>query len=363
MPNQEEAASGQRDAQTDSSDSKQIVDSTAVAVYRLGVRLGQAKLLHRIAESQSYLRVPAHDVWCSFQRLSSALITLQPHVILGECADWIKRIRGELRSHLYLLKNLDGEVQGNDGIINAVGNGLDEIESACRESLTADQSNVGRAWLDLGIEIVQVVDCRPTEWGVKSKPYKSRNQFPLSSSADQSFYGLFEWANPTRLRALLDQLGVTLDELFPGSDDDACEDDERDDGGEGEPAHDIPGLPEGLECWNVVEIGVRRLLEAARSAPSIDASDEKPPSQRKAYLREHAWLRWYEDEESKTHHSPAGIRDKWDQMSDEEREQICPLWPKKTSGGAKGYQAVKKAVERARKERANISSTPGMKDG
>ena len=76
---------------------------------------------------------------------------------------------------------------------------------------------------------------------------------------------------------------------------------------------------------------------------------------RPAYARDHCWLSWYENNEL----GPAAIRDKWDGLSDQERNQICPSASHKVSGPDSkdkkaGREVVKRALKVAKSEAARL---------
>jgi hypothetical protein len=62
--------------------------------------------------------------------------------------------------------------------------------------------------------------------------------------------------------------------------------------------------------------------EHARVGNEPGAANSEP-RKRPCYDRDHAFLKWYEADDDSTHHSHAGIRDKWNALSKQERAQIC----------------------------------------
>lgn len=90
------------------------------------------------------------------------------------------------------------------------------------------------------------------------------------------------------------------------------------------------------------------------AAPTSDATagDAKEKQRRPAYERDRAWLAWHESSNSATSNSPAKIRNKWNRMTDHERQEIAPRLPEKIQDGKKGLQVVEAALKKARKERA-----------
>lgn len=105
-------------------------------------------------------------------------------------------------------------------------------------------------------------------------------------------------------------------------------------------------LGRALSTWE-------RILSAtlARGQPRCGSVPDGEPT-RPAFSRDRLWLRWHEEENL----GPAKIRDKWDSLPDERRRAYCPDWPARVGGETtaekkRGYETVKKALRRARKER------------
>jgi hypothetical protein len=89
-------------------------------------------------------------------------------------------------------------------------------------------------------------------------------------------------------------------------------------------------------------------------AQELAASHAKAEKLRPAYERDHCWLDWHEQD----HLGPAPIRDRWDQMTDEERKAICPRSYEKVGGRDAesqnaGRETVKKGLKKAKKERGS----------
>jgi hypothetical protein len=70
--------------------------------------------------------------------------------------------------------------------------------------------------------------------------------------------------------------------------------------------------------------------------------------ERPTYLRDHAWLDWANGEKL----GPAAIRDRWNDLPQEERERICPRAPGRIGKGETARDLVKKALNRAKCEQA-----------
>ena len=64
--------------------------------------------------------------------------------------------------------------------------------------------------------------------------------------------------------------------------------------------------------------------------------------------RNDQFLEWYEAKGADTYRSHAKIRDKWNALSWQERETICPDKPQKLEEGKKGRQVVIKGIQRAK---------------
>ena len=75
-------------------------------------------------------------------------------------------------------------------------------------------------------------------------------------------------------------------------------------------------------------------------------ASENENQKRPAYIRDHTWLSWSLKDGS----TPAKIRDRWNQLSDTERQKICPTAYYKIGKGNSGREVVKKALERAKTE-------------
>ena len=67
---------------------------------------------------------------------------------------------------------------------------------------------------------------------------------------------------------------------------------------------------------------------------------------RPAFERDHRWLNWNQKDKL----GPAAIRDKWNVMTDEDRQSISPRKPERIQSGEQGRDTVKKAIELAKKE-------------
>jgi hypothetical protein len=81
-----------------------------------------------------------------------------------------------------------------------------------------------------------------------------------------------------------------------------------------------------MACRGLLNRIVNRLAagESERTADSKTDSNQDP---RPAYKRDHLWLRWHEEGMG-----PAAIRDRWNMLSDAEREKTCPKLPGRVGG-------------------------------
>ena len=70
--------------------------------------------------------------------------------------------------------------------------------------------------------------------------------------------------------------------------------------------------------------------------------------ERPTYLRDHAWLGWAESENL----GPARIRDRWNNMTEEERSGICLRAPGRIGKGEAGRDVVKKGLANAKSEKS-----------
>ena len=87
------------------------------------------------------------------------------------------------------------------------------------------------------------------------------------------------------------------------------------------------------------------------SAGPGNLADVEGVRRRPAYARDHLWLDWHERDEL----GPAGIRDRWNDMSDEERKTASPraswrIGGKDAKGKKAGLAVVTSALKKARKE-------------
>lgn len=80
----------------------------------------------------------------------------------------------------------------------------------------------------------------------------------------------------------------------------------------------------------------------AQELPVDDDTTKKRP----AYERDHLWLRWHEDDGL----SELQIRDKWNNLDENERRVISPTKFQSIDGGNSGRSIVYNALVRARKE-------------
>jgi len=104
----------------------------------------------------------------------------------------------------------------------------------------------------------------------------------------------------------------------------------------GSPVEDAGGVGKGVDNGAVYD----SLLKPTNGNPI-------PPTLK----RNICWHQWYNAEGEKTYHAPAAIRDRWNALSDKERESICPTSSKALpdSGHAakkNGANTVQKAVSR-----------------
>lgn len=83
--------------------------------------------------------------------------------------------------------------------------------------------------------------------------------------------------------------------------------------------------------------------------PGDRSTQRDEDGKRPAYERDHLFLEWYEAETEKTYHSHAKIRDKWNEMSKEERREIAPK-----AGGTVSRAVVITGIKKARSERNDV---------
>jgi len=87
-------------------------------------------------------------------------------------------------------------------------------------------------------------------------------------------------------------------------------------------------------------------------APVPDIPFPPDDGRRPAYGRDHKWLEWVKTAGL----TPAKIRDRWDELPEEERQQICPNACHQIGGASSqekisGREIVKTAIKKAKKER------------
>ena len=96
----------------------------------------------------------------------------------------------------------------------------------------------------------------------------------------------------------------------------------------------------------------RRSHPASRPRFACDRRHKR--KERPTYLRNHAWLGWAESEDL----GPARIRDRWNNMTQEERSGICPRAPGRIGKGEPGRDVVKKGLANARQEKSAKQERP-----
>jgi hypothetical protein len=84
------------------------------------------------------------------------------------------------------------------------------------------------------------------------------------------------------------------------------------------------------------------------SRPRFACDRRHKRRERPTYLRDHVWLGWAESEDL----GPARIRDRWNNMAEEERMEICPRAPGRIGKGEPGRDVVKKGLANARQEKS-----------
>jgi hypothetical protein len=90
---------------------------------------------------------------------------------------------------------------------------------------------------------------------------------------------------------------------------------------------------------------IRACLPSAKPAPEASGEKERP-----AYGRDHLWLGWYDDTNGGEYRSCGKVRDKWNAMSEQEREPYAPH-NRKLPRGKPGWDRVRKGIAKAQKER------------
>ena len=90
------------------------------------------------------------------------------------------------------------------------------------------------------------------------------------------------------------------------------------------------------------------------SRPRFACDRRHKRKERPTYLRDHAWLGWAESENL----GPAPIRDRWNNMTQEEASGICPRAPGRIGKREPGRDVVKKGLANARQEKSAKQKRP-----
>jgi hypothetical protein len=96
------------------------------------------------------------------------------------------------------------------------------------------------------------------------------------------------------------------------------------------------------------EVFVPPCITVNDSSKTSDATDDAGDERRPAYERDHLWLKW-----SQEGMTPAEIRDRWNQMGDEERSAVSTKkWRQiESEGGSEGERdLIEKALKKAKRE-------------
>ena len=121
--------------------------------------------------------------------------------------------------------------------------------------------------------------------------------------------------------------------------------------------HNAVGGPGGSasirKLWPALKADLQRIamkgVKATRPAEMAESTLDAPAALKGMAPRNAKFLEWYGTCGSDTYHSHAKIRDKWNGLSLQEREKICPGGPQMIKRGEQGRQTVIKATGRAKK--------------
>ena len=124
---------------------------------------------------------------------------------------------------------------------------------------------------------------------------------------------------------------------------------------------EVIGLP-----WNVflasaktIELLIDRRQWPAETPPRPSSlNPDRVAGTRPAHERDHLWLRWREEDGL----TPAKIRDRWDSMTDEDREAVCPDACERVGDASMkaGREVVVKGLKKARGEKADQEAAAGQ---
>jgi hypothetical protein len=226
------------------------ISTRSIAIYQLGVRLGQAAFLHQYAEP--HYPDGSMSVRSAAMRLASAFEFAHHAGHFGGLYQSGRRIIDGLYDEADSLAQFDLDARG---ITNTIGLRLAELASLIRDS-THGRDGQLHDWLELGLEIVQVKSF--TDLSPSSTEEDSARQSRCLAGRDE-----------TRVRAIAARLGQNLDDLAP----DTAE----------LPARvsfiEANSMPEDCRHWDRIECGLTQLtrsgLADAEDGP-VQSLEESP---------------------------------------------------------------------------------------
>lgn len=298
--------------------------SVSVSFYRLGIRIRQALMVHDHTSRHMAIE-DCRAVDHSLSRLLVAVELLSRTVPLGSLKERGEEIVREACREWQWVTLLEHDIHPTSG----VGARIQGLEVLYREFVASvsQQHPEYQPWFELGCEIVELYDAQPQPQRCPVDLYDAQpgpQRRPIVESAvhrrhedEQPSLPQWAWQNQVRVEELLERVGIPLEQVFPelGPDD---------------PVYArLPILPERTACvgWYRVEAGLRQLEEGRQ---------QRPEKRRPTFERDHQFLAWYEDRQSELHGSYAKIRDHWNQLH---------------PGLDIKYEAVKKAIQKAKRER------------
>jgi len=264
------------------------MEPVLISNYRLGIRLRQAILTYRWA-SGSRTRVTASSVTAVKQalgRLSAAFQRWSQCVEAGQ----VEKQGDQLLEKA--IQEWDAVCQRPNGsrANSTLDAHLEQIEALCREFVSSRRhfQLENEHWFNLGLEIVQAEETQ------NRAPHRKGQKAPVLKRR-------WTWKNVKKVAGLLRELQVSEDRLLSNTEQ------AEDSLGDGVPEHWLKD--QRTTSWPFIEAGLQNLMAA------LPPHRRKP---RKMYDRDHQFLKWYNDESLETYHSPAKIRDRWNQLHPKE---------------------------------------------
>jgi hypothetical protein len=95
----------------------------------------------------------------------------------------------------------------------------------------------------------------------------------------------------------------------------------------------------------------------------VEREDRPVARKRRCYDRDYLWLKWYETEGQDTYHSPAKIRDRWNTMSESDRQSQSPRCSHTIGKDKSGRQVVERGLKQARQDQKEARASQEKNTG